>query len=42
MTGSEQRGERIIGGGVRNRFWGGALWYVFLSPEFTPLCFSLT
>ena len=34
-------GKRIIGGGgVQNRFWEGALWYVFPSPEFsTPLCF---
>ena len=35
-------GERIIGGGVQNRFWEGVLWYVSPSPEFsTPLCFSL-
>ena len=35
-------GKRIISGGVQNRFWGGVLWYVFPSPEFsTPLCFSL-
>ena len=35
--------KRIISGGVQNRFWGGVLWYVFPSPEFsTPLCFSLT
>ena len=33
-------GERIIsGGGVQNRFWGGALWYVFPSPEFPPPLF---
>ena len=44
MTGREKgRGNRIIGGGVQNRFWGGVLWYVFPSPEFsTPFCFSLT
>ena len=24
------------GGGVQNRFWGGDLWYVFPSPEFSP------
>ena len=36
-------GNRIISGGVQNRFWGGVLWYVFPSPEFPPpLCFSLT
>ena len=29
------KGHRIIGGGVQNRFWGGVLWYVFLSPEFS-------
>ena len=34
----EQRGggNRIISGGVQNRFWGGVLWYVFPSPEFSP------
>ena len=32
-------GQRIIGGGVQNRFWEGVLWYVFPSPEFsTPFC----
>ena len=45
MTWREQMGvgKRIIGGGgVRNRFWGGVLRYVFPSPEFsTPPCFSL-
>ena len=35
-------GNRIISGGVQNRFWGGVLWYVFPSPEFfPPFCFSL-
>ena len=35
-------GERTIGGGVQNSFWGGVLRYVFPSPESsTPLCFSL-
>ena len=29
-------GNRIISGGVQNRFWGGDLWYGFLSPEFSP------
>ena len=30
-------------GGVQNRFWGGAFWYGFSSPEFPPpLCFSLS
>ena len=29
-------GNRIISGGVQNRFWGGDLWYVFPSPEFSP------
>ena len=29
-------GEHIrSGGGFQNRFWGGVLWYVFPSPEFT-------
>ena len=35
-------GKRIIGGGNKNRFWGGILWYVFPSPEFDPLCRSLS
>ena len=41
MTLREQRGggNRIISGGVQNRFWGGALWYVFPSPEFPPPLF---
>ena len=34
-------GNRIISGGVQSRSWGGALWYVFHSPEFPPPCFSL-
>ena len=40
MTGHEQRGgKRIISGGVQIRFGGGALWYVFPSPESPPLLF---
>ena len=41
MTLREQRGggNRIISGGVQNRFWEGISWYVFPSPEFPPLCF---
>ena len=45
MTGREQGGvgNRIIGGGVQNHFWGGVSWYVFPSPEFSSrLCFPLT
>ena len=38
MTGREQSRW-----GIQNRFWGGVLWYVFPSPEFsTPLCFLLS
>ena len=34
-------GKRIIGGGVQNWFWGGVLWHVFPSPEFsTPPLFA--
>ena len=38
MTLREQRGggNRIISGGVQNRFGGEDLWYVFPSPEFPP------
>ena len=32
-------GNRIVSGGVQNCFWGGALWYVFPSPEFSPPLF---
>ena len=44
MTGSVQMGgggKRIRGGGVQTCFWGGVLWCVFPSPEFSaPLCRS--
>ena len=36
---SKGGGNRIISGGVQNRFWGGDLWYVFPSPEFPPPLF---
>ena len=37
MTGCELRGgNRIIGGGFQNRFWGGVLWYIFLLQSFSP------
>ena len=36
-------GKRIIGGGGPKPFWGGVLWYVLPSHEFStpPLFFSL-
>ena len=43
MTGRGQPGgERIIGGGVQNRYGRGVLWYVFPSPEFSRPCLSLS
>ena len=44
MTGREQRGggnayHKWGGGGSKTVF--GAIWYVFPSPEFSPLCFPL-
>ena len=38
MTGREHRGggNRIIGGGVQNRFGGGVLWYVSPPLSFPP------
>ena len=36
-------GETYHRWGVQDRFWGGVLWYVFPSPEFsTPFCSSPT